>query len=191
MKGCRPLTDPEIASILAHMASARYSTRDRCLVLLGLRTGFRISELLSLRRSHVWQNDRLVSRVYLERRHMKGKKASRELILHPEAQGAILELLKGLAPDPDTYLFQSRNGKNQALNRRTAWVILRKAAKACGLEGKVATHSMRKTFAKRVYEKSGGNMRKTQEALGHANINSTAAYIGVDQSEVDDLILKS
>ena len=165
--------------------------RNRVLILLGLRTGFRISELLSLRRSHVFQNGKVVSRVYLERRYLKGKKASRELALHPQARAALEELVPTIPEAPETFLFASREGENCPLNRRSAWVVLKKAARACGLEGKVATHSMRKTFAKRVHEKGGKDLRKTQEAMNHANINSTAAYISVEQEDVDDLILKS
>jgi len=191
MKGCRPLSDPEIEALLAYLAQGRASVRDRTLILLGIRTGFRISELLSLRISNAVQSGKIVGRISVARRHMKGKKSSRELVLHPQAQAALAELVATLPQLPESFLFRSREGENQPLNRRSAWVVLRNAAVACGLEGKVATHSLRKTFARRCYEKSGRDIRKVQEAMGHANLNSTAAYIAVNQDEVDDLILKS
>jgi site-specific recombinase XerD len=121
---------------------------------------------------------------------MKGKKEGRELVLHPEARRALEELVAALPQEPETPLFRAQ-GTARPLNRRTAWVLLKKAARACGLEGKIATHSMRKTFAKRCYKLAGGDIRKVQEAMGHKNLNSTAAYIGVEQDDVDDLILKS
>ena len=48
MKGCRPLTDTEVELMQAGFGG-RYATRDRALFLLGVESGFRISELLSLR----------------------------------------------------------------------------------------------------------------------------------------------
>ena len=191
MKGCRPLTDVEIRAILGVLDRGRTPARDRALLLLGIRTGFRISELLSLTRESVFTNGRVKTRVSVPRRFMKGKKASREVVLHPEAQDALEELLREIPQAPDTFLFLSREGKNQRLHRSSAWDILKKAFDACQLDGKLATHSMRKTFAWRVYIASGRDIRKVQEAMGHADLNSTAAYIGVSQSEVDDLILKA
>lgn len=177
--------------VLAHLSRGRYPVRDRTLLRLGIRSGFRISELLCLRVKDVFQNGKVVSRLHISRRFMKGKKESREVPLHPDAREALAELVATLPPDPEAFLFQSREGDNKPLNRRSAWAMLKKAFAACGLEGKLATHTMRKTFAKRVYEKSGKNLRETQEALRHKNINSTAAYVPVDETVVDDLILKS
>lgn len=191
MKGCRPLTNSEIESLLEYLSRFRHCVRDRTLLLVGLRTGFRISELLSLRVSNVMQNGKIAGRVWVARRHMKGKKEGRELVLHPEAKAALEQLIPTLDPGHDPFLFQAQGAGGRPLNRRRAWQVLKKAAAACGLEGKLATHSMRKTFAHRVHERGGKDLRKTQEAMGHKNINSTAAYIGVDQDEVDDLILKS
>ena len=40
MKGCRPLTDKEVARVAEHFLGR---SRDRALFLLGVKTGFRIS----------------------------------------------------------------------------------------------------------------------------------------------------
>ena len=49
MAGCRPLTDAEVQVVEQTFVNAR----DRALFVLGVYTGFRISELLSLRRGDV------------------------------------------------------------------------------------------------------------------------------------------
>jgi integrase len=67
MKGCRPLTDSEIATVKGAFAR----TRDKALFILGLKTGLRISELLSLKVGDVYQYGRLADVVYVERKHMK------------------------------------------------------------------------------------------------------------------------
>lgn len=191
MGGCRALKDEEVAAVLAHLDGNAYPLRDRALFLLGLRSGFRISELLSLRVGDVIQNGLLSPSVTVAKRNMKKKTAGRTVVLHPEAKEALALWITemGLA-DAKTFLFKSRQG-GKALTRTMAWTILNRAYRACSMQGKLGTHSMRKTFAGRVHEKLGGDIFKTQKAMGHASLDSTAKYLAVDQEEIDEAILKS
>ena len=50
---------------------------------------------------------------------------------------------------------------------------------AAGLNGKLATHSLRKSFAQRAYEESG-DIYLVQELLGHRSVATTQKYIGVN-----------
>jgi hypothetical protein len=47
MKGCRALTDDEVA-LVSKSFSGTYAARDKALFVLGVKSSFRISELLSL-----------------------------------------------------------------------------------------------------------------------------------------------
>jgi integrase len=47
MKGCRPFSDEEV-KLIAKSFGGRYATRNKALFILGVRSGFRISEMLSL-----------------------------------------------------------------------------------------------------------------------------------------------
>ncbi len=49
------------------------------------------------------------------------------------------------------------------------------------------THSMRRTKAAQIYRKTG-NLRAVQLLLGHAKIESTVRYLGI---EVDDAVTLS
>ena len=60
MKGTRPLDNNEIQLVSACF-SGTYEVRNRGLFLLGVSTGGRISELLSLRIADVFQNEKIVS----------------------------------------------------------------------------------------------------------------------------------
>jgi len=64
MTGSRPLTELEIQNILQSF-TGKYSLRNRTLFLLGLNTGARISELLSLDVGDVWRYKRPVEIIYL------------------------------------------------------------------------------------------------------------------------------
>jgi site-specific recombinase XerD len=48
---------------------------------------------------------------------------------------------------------------------------------------------MRKTFANKVYDALGHDLIKTQRALGHKNINSTACYLSFREEDIDAAIL--
>src|SRR5437016_4989147 len=110
MKGCRPLTEPEV-EILQQSVGGVYAARDRALFLLGVKSGFRISELLSLQLGDVWQHGRLVERVTVQRRHMKKKLEGRTVLLHPEAKAALATWLLALRQMPattaQTFVFRS------------------------------------------------------------------------------------
>lgn len=192
MRGCRPLTEAEVKAALTQMDGPS-GARDRALFLLGVRSGFRISEILSLRLGDVIQTDRVVERVRVQRRHMKGKREGRTVLLHPAARAALATWLEELRLDghmtDETFVFQSRRGPNQAIGRVQAWRILRRAFERAGLTGNLGTHSMRKTFADRIYDRLDGDLVKTAQALSHRSISSTASYLTFRESEIDDAIL--
>ena len=192
MKGCRPLTDSEVDLVSATFGGC-YALRDRALFLLGVRTSFRISELRSLRAGDVLQHGRLADRVTVRRRHTKGKTEGRAVVLHHQAREALAAWLDQLESEdavaPDTYLFRSRKGKNRPISRQQAWTVLREAFDANELPGPLGTHSLRKTFAARVHEALGGDVFKTQQALGHRSPSSTVAYLSFNQEELDEAIL--
>jgi integrase len=72
MIGSRPLTSEEVASVLKTFSGA-YAARDRALFILGLKSGFRISEMLSLRVSNVWKDGKVAEVVSVARKRMKGE----------------------------------------------------------------------------------------------------------------------
>jgi integrase len=194
MKGCRPLTDDEVRLIQQSFGGV-YAARDKALFLLGVKSGFRISELLSLRVGDVSQHGRLVDRVAVLRRHMKQKLEGRTVLLHPDAKAALATWLVTLRQDPactsQTYVFRSRKGQNRPISAVQAWRILHEAVVTNELTGKVGTHAMRKTFANRVYHQLNHDLVKTQRAMGHKNINSTVAYLSFVEAEIDAAILAS
>jgi integrase len=189
MKGCRPLSNEEVAAVVGSFTGA-FAKRDLAMFILGVRTGFRISELLSLKVENVVRSGQIVDRVTVQRRNMKGKNEGRTVVLHPIAKQAINDWLKemGNQTSPGAYLFASRKG-DKPISRVQAWRILDRVFEKTGLEGSLGSHSMRKTFANRVYEALGQNIFLLQKAMGHRSINSTTAYLSFREEEVDSAIL--
>ena len=194
MKGCRPLTEAEV-NLIAKSFGGKYVNRDKALFLLGVKSGFRISELLSLRLGDVIQAGRLVDRVTVQRRNMKKKTEGRTVLLHPDAKAALAawgeELRAAGYMTDDAFVFQSKKGRNKAISRVHAWRILNECYESNEMTGKLGTHAMRKTFANKVYDALKGDLVKTQKALGHRNINSTVQYLSFREEEIDEAILSS
>lgn len=70
MKGTRPLDNNEIRLVSACF-DGTFQVRNRGLFMLGVSTGGRISELLSLRIGDVWQNSKAVADLLYEKSIVK------------------------------------------------------------------------------------------------------------------------
>ena len=69
------------------------------------------------------------------------------------------------------------------MSRRTAHNVFKDAFVSAGLNGHIATHSLRKSFAQRLYEQTG-DIFAVQEMLGHRNVATTQKYLGVNYASV-------
>lgn len=149
----------------------------------------RVSEILSLRFRDVIQFGQIVDRVRVQKCNTKGKIQSKDQILHPRAKEVIKEYLDSLDTfNPDSYLFEGYKG--QPMDRKSAWFILKNAFNQAELQGKVATHSMRKTFAHNAYKIFDGNIFMVAKVLGHKSVGTTMSYLEVDQDKLDQGLLK-
>ena len=161
--------------------------------MLGVSTGGRISELLSLRIGDVYQNGTAVSDLLFDKSIVKGGETSRAVPVNVDGREAIDRLIawhreKYVTIAPSRPLFPSRNKKGTvSMNRQTAHDMLKEVFMDAGLNGKLATHSLRKSFAQRVYEESG-DIYLVQELLGHRNVATTQKYIGVNYATAREAV---
>ena len=153
--GCRPLSDDEIARLLLG-CRGRYGSRDRLLILLGVYTGYRISEILSLHVADVWKEGQVCTIVRIAAGFMKGKSHSRSMPLHARVKAAIKTwLLETAKTNPESAhlpLFSCQR-TSRPLSRRQAADVLVVAAQMANIDStRIATHSLRKSFARRMWE---------------------------------------
>ena len=187
MKGTRPLDNDEIRRVSACF-DGTFEARNRGLFILGVSTGGRISELLSLTIGDVYQNRRAVTDLLFDKSIVKGGEVSRAVPVNADGRRAIDDLIAWHREhyrntDESRPLFPSRHKSGTvSMHRQTAHDILKKAFIAAGLNGKLATHSLRKSFAQRLYDKTGDNYM-VQELLGHRNISTTQKYLGVNYAD--------
>ena len=184
MKGARALTKDEIANI-KNSFWGKYETRDRSIFLMGLYTGARISELISLDVGDVLQHGKVVKTLELRKAITKGKK-TRQIPLNLEARETIEGLVEwkksqGELLEADAPLFVSRK-KNGRITRIQAHRILKKAYDDNELTGKVTTHSMRKSFATMLAKNNP--LQVVKELLGHSSLAITDKYLSLTEEDL-------
>ncbi len=188
MKGSRPLTRSQVKALLA----ATDSIREKALLTLGFATGYRISELLSLSVADVSTNGIIHSHVTVKASNTKTKQG-RTVLLNSDAKKALSALvawLKAKGLEGSSPLFVSRKHSNgfAAISRQQAHRLLKALFALIGEFGNVSTHTLRKTFAKTIYDATGGKIELVQIALGHAAITSTVSYLSFNTGSIDQVI---
>jgi len=179
--GCRALSVDESERILNAFVG-RYAARNRTLFLLGIHTGFRISEILSLHVCDVWNGHVVLPSVTVQKAFMKGKGKSRTMLLHDRVRRALAEWideLTAIEKRSDQKLFP-RQRTTVAMTPHQAYGLIRRAAVAAGLgQDRIGTHTMRKTFASRMWASPhvNGDMAKMARLLGHQNWSNTLRYV--------------
>ena len=89
MKGTRPLDNNEIRLVSACFTGT-YEVRNRGLFMLGVSTGGRISELLSLTIGDVYQNRKPVTDLLYDRSIVKGGEVSRAVPVNTDGMRAMM-----------------------------------------------------------------------------------------------------
>ena len=133
MKGTRPLDNDEIRCV-STCFTGTFETHNRGLFMLGVSTGGRISELLSLTIGDVYQNRAAVTDLLYDKSIVKGGEMSRAVPVNKDGRLAIDALITWHRnqygnTQSSRPLFPSRNGHGnpQRMSRRTAHDVLKKA----------------------------------------------------------------
>ena len=157
----------------------RKSKRNQLIWAFGLNTGLRISDILGLNISDVYNKQ------YVEIKEKKTGKYKR-FPLNDKLKELITiylsERSQKLDLRPDEPLFLSR--RKYRLDRCQAYRIITDACNNLGIKSNVGTHTMRKTFGYFFYQKFN-NVALLQKILNHSSPSITLRYIGISQEEID------
>lgn len=152
---------------------------------IGVFSGFRVSDLLSLTWQDIFEDDGKTYREYVGIIEKKTGKV-KQLYITEASKRYINQYVELIHPDTTKMLplFTNRQGKR--MNRQTADDFIKEATTACGLKGRYSTHSIRKTYAYQLYINltNSGNafaLPIIQKFLNHRNSDTTLRYLGVDR----------
>jgi len=154
------------------------SPRDRVLFAIGIYTGMRISEIISLKREQIYTADGVKYNLVLNRLKKRNTVYS-EIPINPKLRQVLVEYKKHLKES--LWLFPSSRSEKGHITRMAAHDVLVKAFKTLNLEG-AKTHSMRRTVLTTL-SRSGVPLRTVQEISGHSSLSQLQAYLEVDPED--------
>jgi site-specific recombinase XerD len=166
---CSPeiLSGSEVTRLLAATKSLKY----QAIFMLAYGAGLRVSEVAALQTTDI-DSERMLIHV------RTGKTGPRYVMLSPRVLDALRAYWRAFRP-AGPHLFPGGHAANKPdtfLSRNAIHRILVKAARKAGITKTVSPHTLRHSFATHLIE-TGADVRTVQMLLGHASIESTAAYL--------------
>jgi integrase len=147
--------------------------RNLLLFVMGTNCGLRISDLLSLNVEDVRNKTHIQ---ITEKKTGKFKKFPINAKLKPMLE----DFIKGRHNKEPLFLSHWKH----RLDRVTAYYLIKNACKDAGLQEKIGTHSMRKTFGYHHYQKFK-DVVILQKIFNHSSPQITLRYIGIEQDQID------
>jgi len=163
---------------LARAYSNWIAIRDYMIIDFALNTGLRVQEISDLKTEDLniqYGESSLVVQ------HGKGDK--KRVVRFSKNLKAHIKQYLAERKDNSPFLFSSSRGEQ--LTRSALQKIFKARAREAGLPEHYSIHSLRHTFATRLYRASGYNLRLVQKELGHSNIQTTTVYSDVSNDEVE------
>lgn len=179
--GQAKILSPQEIELLFEVALNK--ARDKALFAICLYTACRINEACTLRESDVQGLGGSSSTIVFRKSNTKGKRATREIRIHPKLQQYLEEY--GCTTGKD-FLFPGRHGRNH-IQPTSASMILHQAFISVGIEG-ASTHSLRRTALTQMHNE-GIPLRHIQAISGHQTLAALARYLEVSETEKEYAIL--
>ena len=151
--------------------------RNRAIIEVLFSCGLRVSELITLTLSNIYEEDGFV--------RILGKGNKERLV--PISGRALHELhlwymdrrQMRIKPGEEDYVFLNRRGAH--LTRTMIFIMIKQYAAMAGIRKTISPHTLRHSFATALLE-GGASLRVIQTLLGHESIGTTEIYTHIDMS---------
>lgn len=165
------------------------SARNRAMIILGLHTALRISDILHLQWNDVYDFTQQKYRQHLFVQEKKTGKMN-AIALNKHVKAALTELKKErAAARPNDYIFTKNTNYNTPLCRSQAFRIIKRAAEESLHEPHISCHSLRKTFGYHAW-KQGTPPALLMDIYNHSSYRITKRYLGIEQDERDSIFIQ-
>ena len=180
---CSGLEWNEMLGLLTQLKKDKY-WQEFLLITIGCYLGLRGSDILNLRWNDLLEKTKL---------HLRERKTGniRYISINEQCQENILLAWNNNQSDRENYIFTNRKRKRisiQYINRRLKWIFEKYRVKT----DNPSTHTLRKTFGKRVYEmhdKSENSLIMLSLVFSHSSLAITRRYLGITQEQIQDVYL--
>ena len=155
------------------------------LITIGMYTGLRISDILSLHWKEILDKD------WVEITEKKTGK-QRKISINPNLKDTLQRLTTKIHPDPEQPIFLNDRG-TKVISRQFVNDKLKRLVKRYEVvkdSTKIKSHSIRKSFGRRVWENSERSEKgliMLNEIFNHSSIKTTKIYLGIRDKEIQDV----
>ena len=193
MKITQPIRDiAELKKIKRYYREVKPNKRNSLLVVCGLNTALRISDILKLRWKDVYNESLLSFKSHIDVKEQKtGKKTT--VFINKNLKEAFASFLKDIIAKKgklcevmEQFIFLGQKSTDKPISRIQAFRIISEAAKKCLLSHKVSCHSLRKTFGYHAWKK-GVSPALLTSIYNHSSYKITTRYLGIDQDDRDEV----
>lgn len=161
--------------------------RNKMLFLIAVNVGLRASDLVQLKWSYFYKDNMTFKESYV----LQPKKTRRtgkfvKIYFNQTVKKSIENYVREYPiEDLNGYLFKSRKGENP-ITERGLWKIVVDASADAGIDKNVGSHSLRKTWARNIYDNAEDKREALvmlQECLRHNDSLTTLRYIAIMDEE--------
>lgn len=189
MNTTQPIRNPkELRALKDYYQTSVPNMRNHLLIILGLNTALRISDILSLCWNQVYDFSNKTFRRHISLVEQKTGKRSR-IYMNQELKQALNAYQKELTEKgkeifPARYLFLGQKDAGRPISRIQAYRIIHEASAKCQLSTPASCHSLRKTFGHQAL-KQGVSPAILMNIYNHSSFQITKRYLGIEQEERD------
>lgn len=178
--------------------SDRNKERNLMLFILGRSTGYRLGDLVgltigqikdalhdgyfSIQESKQYENWKST----LYKNPNKKKPDKRDAPIGKNLEKYLKEYVKG--KKRSEYAFPSTKDLDEHISQKAYSAILSEVGKSIGLKN-ISGHSLRKTYATKIYEESNKDLEQVRVAINHQSIEETKRYLGIKEKMKIDAAL--
>lgn len=182
MNTAQPIrTVEDISKLKNYYLTVNQNKRNYLMLVFGLNTALRISDILKLKWEDVYDMQLQQPRTHVRITEQKTGKFSC-IYLNKQIRNAVMNYQKEQS-DCSVYIF--RNPRvDRPISRVQAYRIIHKAAESCGLTGTISCHSLRKTFGYFAWQQ-GISPAMLMNIYNHSSYQITKRYLGIEQDDRD------
>lgn len=171
--------------------------RDNMLFIVGINFGLRVSDLIQLRFTDLFNDDLSFKTTFpimeIKTKNTRKVKKNRYITINEAVMDAVILYLEHSPASLSDFLFRSESNRgknsNKPITRKSVDRILKDIADELKIDCHVSTHTLRKTFAYHQMLMANNDPRKLlllQKIFGHSSVAQTLDYIGITGEEIEE-----
>ncbi len=186
MSTTQPIRDMEKLKLFEeYYKKTKPNSRNYTLIILGLNSALRISDILHLTYGDVYDYKKKEWKSHIVIREQKTGKLNR-IYINKEVKQTLESYSDYQIHLTTDWLFTGQMSENQPLSRYQAFRIIKDAAAYAGLDASISCHSLRKTFGYHAW-KQGTPPALLMDIYNHSSYRITKRYLCIDQDDRDEV----